>query len=188
MDEAASKPSARPKRRSHQFILKAILAWVAVTYVLLALGYRWIASARRQHAVVEMVERTGGSVVYANPPADELWPITMLRGGLSQDYFGDIVTVKLGSAPSPQSFRLFPSRHVSSRRMKVNVTDSSLVSLKSLSHLKRLEIYGPDVTDTGLSHLQGMTQLKSLKLNSTQVTDAGMARIRTALPNCRIDP
>ena len=42
------------------------------------------------------------------------------------------------------------------------------------------------ITDAGLVHLKGLTNLEGLLLIGTQVTDAGVAKLKEALPDCRI--
>ena len=49
-----------------------------------------------------------------------------------------------------------------------------------------LLLSGPEITDAGLEHLEGLNKLKSLVLGDTQVTDAGVAKLKQALPECRI--
>ena len=41
-------------------------------------------------------------------------------------------------------------------------------------------------TDAGLAHLQGLTGLQWLDLAKTQVTASGVAKLRQALPTCKV--
>lgn len=41
-------------------------------------------------------------------------------------------------------------------------------------------------SDAGLVHLAGLTRLELLGLENTQITDAGLAKLKEALPNCKI--
>ena len=66
-------------------------------------------------------------------------------------------------------------------------TDKAMEHLKGLSQLRVLWLYGTKVTDAGLEHLKGLSQLQVLRLNGTKVTEAGVAKLRKALPKCKID-
>jgi hypothetical protein len=44
------------------------------------------------------------------------------------------------------------------------------------------------VTDAGLEHLKSLASLKELELWDTQVTKEGLAKLKAALPNCKITP
>ena len=68
-----------------------------------------------------------------------------------------------------------------------DVTDAGLVNLKRLTRLESLDLSNTEITDAGLEHLQGLTGLKSLDPRNRQVIAEGWARLRKALPNCKID-
>ena len=65
-------------------------------------------------------------------------------------------------------------------------TDASLVHLRNLPQLGRLDIGWTAVTDPGLLRLEGLSQLKELMLKGTHVTAAGVERLKRSLPACRI--
>jgi WD40 repeat protein/serine/threonine protein kinase/Leucine-rich repeat (LRR) protein len=67
-----------------------------------------------------------------------------------------------------------------------NVTDGGMVHLKDLRSLRRLELYDTAVSDAGLEHLTGLTRLESLDLTGTFVTAEGAAKLKEALPDCKI--
>ena len=69
-----------------------------------------------------------------------------------------------------------------------DVTDASLVHLRDLTSLQRLNLTETQVTDAGLVHLNGLTGLQTLTLHKTQVTPTGVKDIQAALPKCRIGP
>lgn len=50
-----------------------------------------------------------------------------------------------------------------------------------------LSLRGPAYCDAVVEHLVQLQDLKQLELESTQISAAGMARLRKALPICRID-
>ena len=76
--------NAAPKCRRYQFSLRTMFVWVAVVAVLLTVGLRWVAPAQRQRAAVKVIERVGGSVLYADPQKDERGMTTWLRDWLPQ--------------------------------------------------------------------------------------------------------
>ncbi|MBI2947196.1 MAG: hypothetical protein HYY23_06085 [Verrucomicrobia bacterium] len=59
-----------------------------------------------------------------------------------------------------------------------NVTDSTLVPLKSILGLVDLNLGGTKITDTGLANLKGLTNLTRLHLERTEITDSGLAQLK----------
>jgi WD40 repeat protein/serine/threonine protein kinase len=66
------------------------------------------------------------------------------------------------------------------------VTDAALVHLKGLLSMRRLYLNHSRVTDTGLEHLAVLKNLVELNVTGTAVTDRGVARLKAALPACKI--
>ena len=66
------------------------------------------------------------------------------------------------------------------------VTDAGLAHLQGLTGLRGLILDNTQVTDAGLTYLQRLTSLESLGLGGTEVTDSGVAKLRQALPKCKI--
>ncbi|WDE98972.1 protein kinase [Lentisphaera profundi] len=67
------------------------------------------------------------------------------------------------------------------------LTDSGLKALTTLNKLQGLHLGGvKSVTDKGLIHLSQIKNMKSLHLNGTSVTDTGIAKLKVALPKCKI--
>ena len=94
------------------------------------------------------------------------------------------------------------------------VTDAGLRHLAPLTQIKQLCIHGTSITDSGLQHIQALTQLEELSVYETGISDAGLpylaalknlkrlscctwrleqhvtgdgvAKLKKALPNCRI--
>jgi WD40 repeat protein/Leucine-rich repeat (LRR) protein len=66
------------------------------------------------------------------------------------------------------------------------LTDEDLVELKGFSRVRLLSLGQTRVTDAGLEHLAGLKNLVELYLNNTAVTDNGVAKLKTALPQCKI--
>ena len=53
--------------------------------------------------------------------------------------------------------------------------------------MKKLDLDFSEVGDAGLIHLTGMTKLEELLLDYTEVTAEGVAKLKKALPNCKIE-
>ncbi len=67
------------------------------------------------------------------------------------------------------------------------VTDEGLAELTRLLNLHVFCLRGTAFTDAGLRHLEGMRGLTSLDLRACpNTTDVGVARLKKALPNCKI--
>jgi hypothetical protein len=58
-------------------------------------------------------------------------------------------------------------------------SDLDLVSLKPLSELEVLNLYGTQVTNEGMSSIAEMKSLKSLELSYTAITDEGLEKLST---------
>ena len=69
----------------------------------------------------------------------------------------------------------------------IGYTDAGLVHLKGLTKLEGLRLGFAQVTDAGLTHLKGLTNLVVINLEDTKVTDVGIAKLRKALPNCKLE-
>jgi Leucine-rich repeat (LRR) protein len=64
--------------------------------------------------------------------------------------------------------------------------DEFLEPVGRMHSLKQLGLAGTPITDTGLGHLHGLKNLTALNVTKTGVTAAGVAKLRVALPQCRI--
>lgn len=71
-----------------------------------------------------------------------------------------------------------------------DITDAALPGLKNISNpgnpLNTLKLDGTAITDAGVAALQELTGLDKLILCRTRVTSAGTAKLRVALPKCRV--
>jgi hypothetical protein len=67
------------------------------------------------------------------------------------------------------------------------ITDAALENITALNKLEVLWLSRTGVTDAGLDYLKGLTELRWIKLDSTRVTAAGVAKLKQALPQCRIE-
>ncbi len=67
------------------------------------------------------------------------------------------------------------------------ISDNSLRTVGRLHWLERLSINATTVTDAGIRHLESLSNLRELYLRECpNITDEGVARLRKALPNCKI--
>jgi hypothetical protein len=70
---------------------------------------------------------------------------------------------------------------------RTGVSDDGLAAVASLRCLDYLILSRTRITDAGLRHLERMDRLHVLLLRDCpNVTDAGVARLKKALPGCRI--
>jgi Leucine-rich repeat (LRR) protein len=69
-----------------------------------------------------------------------------------------------------------------------SVGDEGLRELANCRELTVLKLENARITDAGLRHLSGLANLRTLILNQSKVTQAGLRRLRTQLPECRIEP
>ena len=67
------------------------------------------------------------------------------------------------------------------------ISDSGLKELVKLKQLTSLNLSGTPITDTGLKELAKCKLLARLFLFNTKVTKAGVARLKEALPDCKIE-
>jgi hypothetical protein len=66
------------------------------------------------------------------------------------------------------------------------ITGKGLARLKGLPNLRVVQLMGSPTTDEDLPSLECLKQLVLLDLRGTKVTDEGVARLRKALPGCKI--
>ena len=64
------------------------------------------------------------------------------------------------------------------------LTDSDIASLKHMTNLTTLHLYGNEISD--ISALKGLTNLTELDLRGNPISGAQVAELRAALPNCSI--
>jgi hypothetical protein len=176
----------KPTRRWMQLSLRTVLVLVTLLCVALSL---WVVPAERQRRAVAAIEELGGGVSYAESAASERFPVTFLRRWLPPDYFDEIAFVNLSYTQVTDAGLVHLQGLTGLQILGVyntHVTDAGLAHLEGLTGLQRVSLSSTQVTDAGLVHLQGLTGLRDLYLNGSQVTDAGIAKLRMALPNCRI--
>ncbi|MBL8827856.1 MAG: serine/threonine protein kinase [Planctomycetaceae bacterium] len=67
------------------------------------------------------------------------------------------------------------------------VTDEGVTSLAKLTKLFELNLQSTDVTDASVEKLATLKDIKNLTVKGTKITPEGIARLRAALPNCKIE-
>jgi hypothetical protein len=144
----------------------------------------------------------------AQPPGPD-W----LRDLIGDEYFVNVLRVYLQDAPFDDDDAATLTAMPTVEWLILDgtkITDDGMKHLSRLRNLTRLGLSGTNVGDQGLVHLAKLTNLEVLRLNDTKVTDAGLvrlthlnrlrrlslgpnvtrggvARLRKALPNCRIE-
>jgi internalin A len=63
------------------------------------------------------------------------------------------------------------------------INDADLANLEGLTELGFLDLSGTRVTDAGLEHLRGLKKLRMLRVRFTQVSDPTFAALRQVLPS-----
>jgi hypothetical protein len=66
------------------------------------------------------------------------------------------------------------------------ITDAGLKEVAKLQQLKVLNLGDTEITDAGLKDLAKFKQLEGLVLDGTKITKADVAKLKKALPKCRI--
>jgi len=66
------------------------------------------------------------------------------------------------------------------------VDDDGLKHIAHLTNLKSLVLNNSKITDKGLKLLENQNSLRNLQIGQTKVTDTGVARLKAALPNCKV--
>lgn len=67
------------------------------------------------------------------------------------------------------------------------VTDRGLVRLASMDSLTEIDLWGcPAISDVGLVHLASMRRLRHVSLPRETVSEGAIARLRLALPDCKV--
>jgi uncharacterized membrane protein len=73
------------------------------------------------------------------------------------------------------------------RLSRNDITDRTVASLASMSHLERLNLYAnPGITDASVDPLAGLASLRRLDVWRTNITEAGVARLRELRPDLEI--
>ena len=154
-------------------------------------GLGWVGikaqQARRQHAAVQAIEKSGGEVLYdyqlgpddyelqtAQPPGP-----TWLRSLVGNDMFDDVVKVSIRADEQMEFVKALP--HLTSLEFYCSdqVSDAGLAYLRDVPQLRSLGFgISGHVTDAGLVHLSSLTQLRQLDMRYLDITDAGLEHVK----------
>lgn len=66
------------------------------------------------------------------------------------------------------------------------VTDAGLMHVSQCRNLTVLDLSGTSISDDGLQTVGNLQNLEFLLIEETDISEGGAARLRTALPDCRI--
>ncbi len=149
-------------RLRFQFSIRSLL----VLTVAVALPCSWMAvemkAAREQKEAVDVIEKSGGSVVY--DWQDASW------GTVGDDGQGFML-----------HYTPLPDAHPSGPEWLRNLLGDDF-----FGEVEIVELSETQVADRGLEYIERMNQLQILELGATKVTDAGLKKLQRALPNCKI--
>jgi len=66
------------------------------------------------------------------------------------------------------------------------ISDRSVQRIRQFPHLRDLDLYGTGITDGSVELLAECRSLERLRIAGTKITKEGVARLRAALPKCKI--
>jgi hypothetical protein len=174
------------------------LRTLLIAVMFAAVGMAWVNLARRQNVAVEALRTSnpGATVLYGSErPGDSgnqhSWG-QWARRNLGADYVSTVRGVELFYATDADLERvgqLSTLKWLSLVR-SVDLTDAGLAHLKGLNKLETLILLDAEqVTDKGLRELESLSHLKRLRidLGRNEVSTATQARLRRALPHCKIE-
>jgi Leucine-rich repeat (LRR) protein len=121
-------------------------------------------------------------MIFTRPSADGIKSISQIPNlkTLNVDYFPSMSAEWL--APLVDAPRL-----TSLSLAGATVTDPMAEALARLSQLESLALYDSRIRDSGLEHLHKLQSLRELHLyHAKPITESALARLKSALPNCRI--
>src|SRR5262249_5230300 len=159
----------------------------------------------RQHTTVTAILKAGGEIKYdyqmmvIPKDPDSLrfdWSATSpmpkwLLGLLGEDFFHDVIEVKLDNRTIPQSDFAAIAKLPELRNLTLNntivflqglnsvrgVRDSDLAELSQLHQLRTIELRDAEIMGSGLSSLTNLKHIRFLDLAHTQLDDSGMEQI-----------
>jgi hypothetical protein len=167
-------------RKRFQFSIRSFL----LLAIAVAVPCSWLAvemkKASNQKAYVATIRGNGGEAWYLDvqlqvpsiSPAAAATERKWLRDLLGEDFFYDVTSVNMDATVTDLS-----------------VTNADLKPLAQLPQLRSLffhRLYKPKLTDDGLDHLRSLSHLRFLDLRGSSVTDAGVEKLQKVLPDCQI--
>jgi hypothetical protein len=183
------------QRRWLRFSIRSLLAVVAAVCLLLGC---WSSSAMKQARATAAITTLGGNVTYDYQsrtgifngnaiPSGPIW----LRSLLGRDWFDTVYGVGLPGqrmvSDDDIASELLGLPHTRSLQLDMtHVGDRTLASVRRMSGLIHLSLFGTQITDEGLPNLYGLKKLTALDVRHTALTATGIAQLRAALPDCNI--
>jgi len=133
----------------------------------------------RQEAALREIKRVGGHV--GTLPGSPQW-LRKKVGDERMRLFEKVTEVDLSGTHVTDTELVFLNGLPHIKHLRLNytdITDTGLSHLRGLYGLQELWLGNPHVTDSGLAHLKGLTNLRKLWLAHTRVTDAGLAHLQS---------
>jgi Leucine-rich repeat (LRR) protein len=196
-----------PSMRRFRFGLRHVFVLVAILSVLLALGGKRVADARKQRQLVTLIQSYGGeshhdrnfkdgverTIRFSNMEfSPELPGPDWLRRLLGEEYFVSVAEAFFDKGShrvlDDAAFAEFNEKLRSSDLPRplglvfseLPITDSTLQRLREFPDLRSLHILNcPKVSDAGLQSLTSLKKLRRLDLRGTSITDRGLASLST---------
>jgi hypothetical protein len=139
--------------------------------------------AKEREALTRVITHLGGRFSLDTDFLDEpsYGPPQWLKSLVGEDYFANIVSINLGTAPIDESVvkRLSRLRHLQSLGIwQTSFGDQDLSRLLGLAELETLDISQTAVTDTGLEQLRGLKSMRVLVVGGDRLTDAGLESLK----------
>jgi hypothetical protein len=179
-------PPKKPKRRWLRFSVRAMMAMVLITGVLLSWPIKRANVQRRAVAALRKADSRAYLAYDFEYSADgrvrpnaSPWAPAWLRRLIGDEFFQEVDTVSL---QGPVTDATMATLEGLQWLRILHLRDSSrigdgLVHLRGMRNLERLHLCGPAITDAGLVNLRDLAKLRHLDLEATSVTDAGLAHL-----------
>src|SRR5262245_22887756 len=164
MATRSSATEVRVRPRWWQFSLRRMLIGVGIFGIALSWLGNELLRARRQHEIVETIQRLGGRSRYDYDPLEirGIRNPVRTRGRWLTELVGPDLFARLSGVYFDENTRL---------------RDGDLKFLAELPGLQAVELYGPGITDESLGYLSHAKNLRGLHLDDTLVTPAAVRRL-----------
>jgi len=185
MTDSPSRPASKP--------LDLLFSkWTALLAVLLLIGgvalWFWVPHQRLRWAIQE-IEAAGGKVEVDFKPVGPRW-LWNFVGDKALRVFAEPRVVSIRGMPQIGTEglkHLADSTNLEHLWLSApQVIDEQLKLLADPTELRSLNLENTQLNDSGLKHLMQLRNLERLWLHNTVLSDEDLARLRRAIPRCKI--